>query len=100
MQVKVMGKPDPVIYIAAMELIGLEKDEVLAVGDSLEHDISGEPPPHPPTLSFPFLSLTCSHLSLQINKERLATMSSWATSSKDMKHPKTSPLREVQYTRL
>jgi len=40
-EVKVMGKPDPVIYIAAMELIGLEKDEVLAVGDSLEHDISG-----------------------------------------------------------
>ncbi len=37
-----MGKPDPVIYIAAMELIGLGKDEVLAVGDSLEHDISGK----------------------------------------------------------
>lgn len=36
-----MGKPDPLVYISAMELMGLEPQEVLAVGDSLEHDISG-----------------------------------------------------------
>ena len=36
-----MGKPDPIVYLAAMEMIGLAPDQVLAVGDSLEHDISG-----------------------------------------------------------
>lgn len=40
-QVRLMGKPDPIVYISAMKLIGLESSEVLAVGDSLEHDISG-----------------------------------------------------------
>lgn len=42
-QVRQMGKPDPVIYKAAMEMMGLASNEVLAVGDSLEHDISGGP---------------------------------------------------------
>ena len=37
-----MGKPDAVIYVAAMaSLGGLRPQEVLAVGDSLEHDIAG-----------------------------------------------------------
>lgn len=40
-QVRLMGKPDPIIYEAAMEVMGLAANEVLAVGDSLEHDISG-----------------------------------------------------------
>lgn len=37
-----MGKPDPIVYVSAMELIGLAPDQVLAVGDSLEHDIYGK----------------------------------------------------------
>ena len=37
-----MGKPDPVIYQAAMSALGgLRPSEVLAIGDSLEHDIAG-----------------------------------------------------------
>lgn len=40
-QVRLMGKPDPIIYTSAMKLIGLTPDQVLAVGDSLEHDIYG-----------------------------------------------------------
>ena len=39
--VRVMGKPAPVIYEAAMRDLALEKGEVLAVGDSIEHDIAG-----------------------------------------------------------
>lgn len=37
-----MGKPDPIIYRSAMEIMGLEPTNMLAIGDSLEHDISGE----------------------------------------------------------
>ena len=37
-----MGKPDPIIYEAAMSLLGLDASEVLAIGDSLEHDIKGK----------------------------------------------------------
>lgn len=44
MQVRLMGKPDPIVYRSAMELIGLSPDQVLAVGDSLEHDIYGMSP--------------------------------------------------------
>ena len=36
-----MGKPDAIIYKSAMELVGLSQDQVLAIGDSLEHDIKG-----------------------------------------------------------
>lgn len=38
-----MGKPAPVIYEGAMALLGLDAAEILAVGDSLEHDIRGAP---------------------------------------------------------
>jgi ribonucleotide monophosphatase NagD (HAD superfamily) len=36
-----MGKPAPVIYAAAAELLQLPAEALLAVGDSLEHDIAG-----------------------------------------------------------
>lgn len=37
-----MGKPDPIIYDAcAAALGGIQPSEILAVGDSLEHDIAG-----------------------------------------------------------
>ena len=36
-----MGKPDPIIYEIAMHDLGLPPHEVLAVGDSTEHDIAG-----------------------------------------------------------
>ena len=39
--VRLMGKPDAVIYEAAMRALGLAPGQVLAVGDSLEHDIAG-----------------------------------------------------------
>eukprot|EP00249_Psilotum_nudum_P015773 c25511_g1_i2 orf=424-996(+) len=39
--VKYMGKPDPVIYQAAEELTGEKAAEMIAVGDSLLHDICG-----------------------------------------------------------
>ncbi|KAG1680807.1 hypothetical protein FOA52_008140 [Chlamydomonas sp. UWO 241] len=39
--VRLMGKPDAVIYEAAMGALGLPPSQVLAVGDSLEHDIAG-----------------------------------------------------------
>jgi ribonucleotide monophosphatase NagD (HAD superfamily) len=40
--VHLMGKPDPVIYQAAMaRLGGLDPSRVLAIGDSLEHDVAG-----------------------------------------------------------
>ena len=40
-QVVLMGKPAPAIYSAALELLQLPPGEVVAVGDSLEHDIGG-----------------------------------------------------------
>lgn len=40
-QVVLMGKPAPVIYQAALGMLGLPAGQVLAVGDSLEHDIGG-----------------------------------------------------------
>eukprot|EP01023_Acetabularia_acetabulum_P018361 TRINITY_DN19276_c0_g1_i6.p3 TRINITY_DN19276_c0_g1~~TRINITY_DN19276_c0_g1_i6.p3 ORF type:complete len:127 (-),score=27.33 TRINITY_DN19276_c0_g1_i6:246-626(-) len=36
-----MGKPDPIIYQEAMEILDVEKSKLLAIGDSLEHDIMG-----------------------------------------------------------
>jgi ribonucleotide monophosphatase NagD (HAD superfamily) len=36
-----MGKPAAVIYQGALEMLGLPANEVVAVGDSLEHDIGG-----------------------------------------------------------
>lgn len=36
-----MGKPAAVIYEGALEMLGLPAEEVVAVGDSLEHDIGG-----------------------------------------------------------
>lgn len=42
--VQLMGKPDPIIYQAAMQLLpDAEADprSWLAIGDSLEHDIAG-----------------------------------------------------------
>ena len=39
-----LGKPALAIYEAAMEMLGVQNPkEVLAIGDSLEHDIAGEP---------------------------------------------------------
>lgn len=43
-QVQLMGKPDPIIYSAAREMLpGAAGDpqQWLAIGDSLEHDIAG-----------------------------------------------------------
>ena len=36
-----MGKPDPVIYEVALDMLKLPREFVLAVGDSLQHDIQG-----------------------------------------------------------
>ena len=36
-----MGKPAPVIYEAAMKELGVDASKVLAIGDSLEHDVAG-----------------------------------------------------------
>ena len=38
-----MGKPDPVIYKVALEMLQLPKEKVIAIGDSLQHDIQGSP---------------------------------------------------------
>lgn len=40
-QVKWMGKPDKMIYSAAMSMVGAEVFDCIAVGDSLHHDIKG-----------------------------------------------------------
>eukprot|EP00884_Botryococcus_braunii_P011291 jgi/Botrbrau1/20162/Bobra.0173s0061.2 len=40
-QVLLMGKPGPLIYQAAASLLDLAPDEVLVIGDSVEHDIRG-----------------------------------------------------------
>jgi hypothetical protein len=40
-QVVLMGKPAPAIYEVALGMLGLPADQVIAVGDSLEHDIGG-----------------------------------------------------------
>jgi ribonucleotide monophosphatase NagD (HAD superfamily) len=40
-QVLLMGKPAPIIYSAALDMLQLPPEQVIAVGDSLEHDIGG-----------------------------------------------------------
>lgn len=40
--VQLMGKPDPIIYTAAQDMIrDIPSSQWLAVGDSLQHDIAG-----------------------------------------------------------
>ncbi|KAJ0034440.1 hypothetical protein Pint_26203 [Pistacia integerrima] len=36
-----MGKPDKIIYISAMNMVGVDASDSIAVGDSLHHDIKG-----------------------------------------------------------
>jgi ribonucleotide monophosphatase NagD (HAD superfamily) len=49
-RVQLMGKPDPLIYTAAQELVAQggtggsqqqQQQQWLAIGDSLEHDVAG-----------------------------------------------------------
>ena len=40
-QIYWMGKPDPVIYDVALDMLKIPKERILAVGDSLQHDIQG-----------------------------------------------------------
>ncbi|KAL3520452.1 hypothetical protein ACH5RR_018601 [Cinchona calisaya] len=40
-EVKWMGKPDKIIYIAAAQMAGIDASHCVAVGDSLHHDIKG-----------------------------------------------------------
>ncbi|XP_040992142.1 glycerol-3-phosphate phosphatase isoform X3 [Juglans microcarpa x Juglans regia] len=40
-EVKWMGKPDKIIYEAAMAMAGVDASDSIAVGDSLHHDIKG-----------------------------------------------------------
>lgn len=39
--VRNLGKPDPLIYAPVLEMLGLPKDRVLAVGDALRTDMAG-----------------------------------------------------------
>ena len=39
--VELLGKPGIAIYEAAMEMLGLTPEQLVAVGDSLQHDIAG-----------------------------------------------------------
>ena len=41
LQVHLTGKPDPIIYDAAREQLDVPTAQLIAVGDSLEHDIAG-----------------------------------------------------------
>eukprot|EP01025_Chloroclados_australasicus_P011908 TRINITY_DN15330_c0_g1_i1.p1 TRINITY_DN15330_c0_g1~~TRINITY_DN15330_c0_g1_i1.p1 ORF type:complete len:308 (-),score=31.12 TRINITY_DN15330_c0_g1_i1:68-991(-) len=40
-EVHLMGKPDKIIYDYALDILGVDKSKLLAIGDSLEHDIKG-----------------------------------------------------------
>ncbi|GKV50673.1 hypothetical protein SLEP1_g57371 [Rubroshorea leprosula] len=40
-EVKLMGKPDKIIYKSAMAMVGVDASDSIAVGDSLHHDIKG-----------------------------------------------------------
>ena len=40
-RVEIMGKPSSMIYEEALQMLSLETDDVIAIGDSLEHDIFG-----------------------------------------------------------
>ena len=37
-----MGKPGAAVYAAAIEMLGKQPAELVAVGDSLQHDIAGD----------------------------------------------------------
>jgi HAD superfamily hydrolase (TIGR01459 family) len=43
-EVRYVGKPWPAVYRAALTLLALPPERVLAIGDSLEHDIAGAAP--------------------------------------------------------
>ena len=47
-QVHLLGKPDPVIYKQALKMLDLPSEQVLAIGDSVEHDIKGQVLHRPP----------------------------------------------------
>ncbi len=40
-EVRWIGKPDPAVYGPALAMIGLPREQILAVGDSLRTDIAG-----------------------------------------------------------
>ena len=40
-EVVLLGKPAAVLYEEALRLLNLHKPEVVAIGDSLHHDIAG-----------------------------------------------------------
>ena len=40
-QIYWMGKPDPIIYDVALGMMNVSREHILAVGDSLQHDIQG-----------------------------------------------------------
>lgn len=40
-KVLIMGKPDPKIYTLALNDLDMEAKDVIAVGDSVEHDVAG-----------------------------------------------------------
>ncbi|XP_031272816.1 uncharacterized protein LOC116131294 [Pistacia vera] len=40
-EVRWMGKPDKIIYKSAMNMVGVDASDSIAVGDSLHHDIKG-----------------------------------------------------------
>ncbi len=40
-EVVLLGKPAAVLYEEALRLLNLRKSEVVAIGDSLQHDIAG-----------------------------------------------------------
>ena len=45
LQVVLLGKPAPAIYEGAMEMLKVQDPkQVLAIGDSMEHDIAGQQP--------------------------------------------------------
>jgi FMN phosphatase YigB (HAD superfamily) len=45
LQVVLLGKPAPAIYEGAMEMLKVQDPkQVLAIGDSMEHDIAGQHP--------------------------------------------------------
>lgn len=43
-EVRYVGKPWPAVYRAALPALGLPPDRIVAIGDSLEHDIGGPAP--------------------------------------------------------
>lgn len=40
-ETRIMGKPDPIIYRLALDEMCLKVGDIIAVGDSLEHDVAG-----------------------------------------------------------